>query len=422
MNDLDSFLNELGVGPSETPPANTSVEQIVSNLNLPPSEPTTQQLTDSDFDDILESNDFIEMQEPEDVTDEDEEREERMRLLTTLHVGEVIQAQTQDTSTYSVTNDGIYRDGTLIMDREQMENIAEHLDIDAEEDADWMERIESGELTEVDSTRTEEPVATQQPSEPSQPQVPSDPSLIPLNSPTLLVNDSTSRFSGTEWYSLIQQSRIILAGLGGIGSWTALQLARMCPATICLYDDDTVETANESGQFYGRNQVGQHKADAMASLISDFTATRNVYAITSRFTSSSDAGDIMICGFDNMTARKTFFQSWKQHVRQKPEEERRDCVFIDGRLSIDTLQVFCIPGDDTYNMNRYEQEFLFDDSEADETVCSMKQTTYMACMISSFIVNLFTNWVADRLDPILPYDLPFFTEYDAQNMLFKTIK
>jgi len=421
MDDLDSFLNELGVGPSETSSANTSVEQVVSNLNLPPSEPSTQQLTDSDFDDILESNDFIEMQEPEEVTDEGEWGEEEI-TDGPIHIGDGIQAQIQDTVTYSVTNDGVYRDGTLIIDRDQMENMAEGLGLDAREDADWMERIESGELTEADSTRTEEPVVPQQSSEPSQPQVPSDPSLIPLNSPTLLVNDSTSRFSGTEWYSLIQQSRIILAGLGGIGSWTALQLARMCPATICLYDDDTVETANESGQFYGRNQVGQHKADAMASLISDFTTTRNVYAITSRFTSSSDAGDIMICGFDNMTARETFFQSWKQHVRQKPKEERRDCVFIDGRLSIDTLQVFCIPGDDTYNMNRYEQEFLFDDSEADETVCSMKQTTYMACMISSFIVNLLTNWVADRLDPVLPYDLPFFTEYDAQNMLFKTIK
>ena len=50
----------------------------------------------------------------------------------------------------------------------------------------------------------------------------------------------------------------------------------------------------------------------------------------------------------------------------------------------------------------------------------MKQTTYLACMIGSVMTNLFTNFVAGLLDPIIPYDLPFFTEYDAQHMIFKT--
>ena len=71
-------------------------------------------------------------------------------------------------------------------------------------------------------------------------------------------------------------------------------------------------------------------------------------------------------------------------------------------------------------MARYEEEFLFDDSEADETVCSMKQTSYLAAMIGSIITNLFTNWCANLVEPIVPYDLPFFTEYNAQHMIFKT--
>ena len=65
-------------------------------------------------------------------------------------------------------------------------------------------------------------------------------------------------------------------------------------------------------------------------------------------------------------------------------------------------------------------EYLFTDAEAEETVCSMKQTTYMACMIASIMTNLFVNFTANLLDPVIPYDLPFFTEYDAQNMIFKT--
>ena len=40
---------------------------------------------------------------------------------------------------------------------------------------------------------------------------------IPLNSPTLLIDDTTSRFSGAEWFEEIKKSKIIIAGVGGIG-------------------------------------------------------------------------------------------------------------------------------------------------------------------------------------------------------------
>jgi hypothetical protein len=86
------------------------------------------------------------------------------------------------------------------------------------------------------------------------------------------------------------------------------------------------------------------------------------------------------------------------------------------------LQVLCVTGDNAYAMTEYRDQYLFSDEDADATVCSMKQTTYLACMIGSVMVNLFTNWAANLLDPAIPYDLPFFTEYDAQNMIFKTIK
>lgn len=40
---------------------------------------------------------------------------------------------------------------------------------------------------------------------------------IPLNSPTLLIDESTTRFSGAEWFQAIQRTKILLAGVGGIG-------------------------------------------------------------------------------------------------------------------------------------------------------------------------------------------------------------
>ena len=163
------------------------------------------------------------------------------------------------------------------------------------------------------------------------------------------------------------------------------------------------------------------KVSAISNMIHKYTSTQNVFAIQEPFTSNTEAGDIMMCGFDSMAARELFFASWYNHVLSKPAEERKNCLYIDGRLSIDTLQIFCITGEDDEYMTQYNLKYLFSDSEADDTICSMKQTTYLACMIGSLMTNLFTNWVANSLNPIIPYDLPFFVEYDAQNMIFKTV-
>lgn len=251
---------------------------------------------------------------------------------------------------------------------------------------------------------------------------PKDPTStpLPLNSPSLLVDEATTRFSGASWFDEIQKSRVIIAGIGGIGSNVAFQLARMAPANITLYDEDIVERVNMAGQLYSTNDIGQRKVDAIASMISAYTLAKQINAVPSMFTNSTEAGDIMICGFDNMTARKIFYNSWKRHVQTLTPDSRAKCLFLDGRLSIDTLQIFCIQGDDKVSMDRYETEFLFSDFQAEHTVCSMKQTTYLACMISSLMVNLFTNFIANSLNPVIPYDLPFFTEYDSPNMLFKT--
>lgn len=247
-----------------------------------------------------------------------------------------------------------------------------------------------------------------------------DDAKIPLNSPTLLIDESTTRFSGAEWFNEMQKARIIVAGIGGIGSNVAFQLARMIPANLTLYDDDNVEMVNMAGQLFSNNNIGESKVDAIANMIYNYTSMKQVLAVKDKFTSDKEPGDIMICGFDNMRARKTFFNSWCNHISNKSIEERSKCLYLDGRLSMNTLQILCIKGDDQYNIDRYEREFLFADYEADATVCSKKQTTYLACMIGSLMVNLFTNFIANSLHPVIPYDLPFFTEYDAQNMLFKT--
>lgn len=243
---------------------------------------------------------------------------------------------------------------------------------------------------------------------------------IPTNSATLLVDEATSRFSSAIWYENIQKKTVILAGVGGIGSYVGFLLARMKPASMFIYDDDIVETVNMSGQLYGQSDLGRPKVSALAEMIRNYAGYSSVFAISERFTDESEASDIMICGFDNMAARRLFFNKWVNHVQSKPEEERKNCLFIDGRLAAEEFQVLCIKGDDEYNISRYNNEFLFSDAEADETICSYKQTTFCANMIASYMVNLFVNFCANQCEPLIDRDLPFLTTYNAETMYLKT--
>lgn len=242
--------------------------------------------------------------------------------------------------------------------------------------------------------------------------------LLPVNSKTFEIDESTSRFSGAAWYEEIQESTVLLAGLGGIGSYIFFCLSRMKPKQIIIYDDDVVELVNLSGQLYSLDMVGRTKVDAMALLARNFSDYYGVVTIPQKYTQDIKGIDIMICGFDNMEARKAFFTSWLNHVHETNTPE--NCLFIDGRLALEEFQVYCLQGNDSYNIKRYADECLFDDYEAEKIMCSVKQTTYCSNMIGSIIVNLFTNFIANKLNPIIPRDLPFKTYYDASMMYFKT--
>lgn len=243
--------------------------------------------------------------------------------------------------------------------------------------------------------------------------------VIPPNSGSLLVDEATSRFSGAIWYSAIQSKVITLAGVGGIGSYVGFLLARLKPAGLYLYDPDIVEQANMSGQLYGSQDLGQAKVSSLHRMLQVYANYYNSVAYQERFTDESEATDIMICGFDNMEARKLFFDKWFEHVGNKPEGDRSKCLFIDGRLAAEEFQVFAIQGNDERAIVEYKNRWLFSDAVADETICSYKQTTFMANMIASVMVNLFVNFVANECNPIIDRDVPFMTQYSADTMYFK---
>jgi len=229
-----------------------------------------------------------------------------------------------------------------------------------------------------------------------------------------------TRFSGAEWFERAKQADILLAGVGGIGSWAAMLLSRIQPNSISIFDDDIVEFENLAGQLYMMSNIKHFKASSTAHNLIEFSNYSKTNVFNEKYTGQMSK-DIMICGFDNMKARKLYFDCWLWHVNTIEKDKRSKCLFVDGRLGLEELQIFSIRGDEPKNIERYINEYLFDDSEAEQVPCSMKQTSFMAAMIGSLITNIFINFITNIGEEMDIRSFPFITLYNASDMQMKLI-
>lgn len=259
--------------------------------------------------------------------------------------------------------------------------------------------------------------------EPESPQDNTPENERPIQMPAYsTVREELVRFSDAEWFNKIQEKVIVLAGVGGIGSNMAVILAKLNPNAIYIFDDDRVESFNLAGQFYSNEDIGKPKVEALAASVNKYTNYSSIFALNRRFMLGEDVvADIMVCGFDNMRARRDFFTAWKNRVMTLTEERKKDCLFIDGRLTADEFQIFCITGTDNFYMDDYVNNYLFNDYEAQREVCSYKQTGFLADMIGAFMVNLIVNFCANQVNPKRNMTLPFMTSYRS-SMMFLDFK
>lgn len=216
------------------------------------------------------------------------------------------------------------------------------------------------------------------------------------------------RVKGAEWFPFLHKTDIMVLGQGGIGSWVSLFLARI-GADLHIFDHDMYESHNMTGQLVMSSQVGVNKAVAIKQTLSHLSPDTNV-ATYGKYSSLSPTNNIVICGFDNMEARKIAFANWKNNVEKYPESASRK-FFQDGRLLAEQLQIFNIPGNRPDLIEKYEKERLPEDSEVEEADCVFKQTTHCAAMIASHMVGFLTNWATNAFGDIPYRQVPFFYEY-----------
>jgi len=103
---------------------------------------------------------------------------------------------------------------------------------------------------------------------------------------------------GDEGIKRLQQSHIFLAGMGGVGSFTAEALARMGVGQLTLVDHDVVSASNINRQLVALNStIGKLKVSVMANRINDINPDCKVNIITD-FLSPTTIPDVLTPDYD----------------------------------------------------------------------------------------------------------------------------
>jgi len=223
-----------------------------------------------------------------------------------------------------------------------------------------------------------------------------------------------NRFKDASWFPTEEFNNeylIDVGGAGGISSWLSLLLTR-AGFNIMVHDFDTIEEHNLGGQFFQVNDIGKLKVEALFNNIKLFTGT-GINISQEKVTEETEISTLCFSGFDNMKARKDMFNAWKREIlsykdNKQLKELYENAIFIDGRLLMEQMQIFCVTPE---NMTEYEEKYLFEDSEIEDVVCTLKQTSHSATMIASHMVGFFTNHVTNILSGSKDRVVPFYYEY-----------
>lgn len=104
---------------------------------------------------------------------------------------------------------------------------------------------------------------------------------------TTLLRQGLRRYVPEDRLRRLQELRLGIAGLGGIGSNVAFMLARTGFSRFVLVDEDTVEPSNLNRQFYFPADVGQSKVAALTRHLHELDPGLQIEGLVERVADST---------------------------------------------------------------------------------------------------------------------------------------
>ena len=202
---------------------------------------------------------------------------------------------------------------------------------------------------------------------------------------------------------------VSIVGVGSIGSFAALSLAKMGVKRFQLFDDDKIELHNVANQYYRLSDIGKLKIEACKELLEEQSpepSELHFHLEPEKFTEDSETlYPILIVCTDNIESRRVAYQHFK--------DDWNILLYIDSRMARELLHIFCITKDKPDRMKAYEEVYLSHGNV--EVPCTERTVVYNVLMVASLIANLVKKYYMQE-------DLPFHIVYSFKDMYYSVEK
>ena len=213
------------------------------------------------------------------------------------------------------------------------------------------------------------------------------------------------RCKGAIWFPFTSQQEVLIVGAGGSGSFTALAISRL-GCDLIVYDLDSYESHNMTGQLAQINDIGINKAVAIRETLHGFSPSCRINAIEKMYDDNSMTCPITVCCPDNNATRRLVFNKWIEQQWENPY-----AIYLDIRIGWDIIEIFCVTRDKAEDY----RNTLLDDSNYRDDMCTTKQTTYTAQIGGGMIANYLKNYIM-QVDEATIVDIHFYANYNLTKM------
>ena len=176
----------------------------------------------------------------------------------------------------------------------------------------------------------------------------------------------------------IFKTPISIVGIGGIGSFLTLTLAKMGFEDISVYDDDTVEDHNLPNQLYRTKDRGFSKTSGLFDMVDTFTGV-NIKPYNKKWLTKDSRKGVLISAVDNMDTRQAMFIHAVSNKQTIP-------LFMDGRMGRLQAEVYTVKTDKKSDIKTYEKRLWRPDQVA-PLRCTEKAIIYNVLFIASMICS-----------------------------------
>lgn len=198
---------------------------------------------------------------------------------------------------------------------------------------------------------------------------------------------------------------VTFVGIGGIGSFAAIAVAKLGVPNITLIDPDIVEIHNAPNQFHRLDYRDMSKVLSMQENIECHIGTEpDVYqAKITEFGWECDGLDslpprelegVVVSGLDSMKARQDL---WREKIALNPGVSR----YIDGRLAGQRIVIYSVNPTDIEDVEAYEKT-LVDDDAIEDAPCTERGLIDVGFQVGSLICRqVRKHFNGEDVEPII---------------------